>query len=153
MEVLDKLRIARKTADVRLPCTQRSVNNIINMPIQYPITLETLAVQNGELRLALATEFKEFRAEMRTEFGKFRAEMHAEIGALRTEMHDEIGSLRSEMHTEFGKVRGEMHQGFRDLRNDMVTAIENSRKWRHQKAQLALLAASVGISLLGILRG
>ena len=142
MEVLDKLRIARKTADVRLPCTQRSVNNIINMPIQYPITLETLAVQNGELRLALATEFKEFRAEMRTEFGKFRAEMHAGFGALRTEMH-----------TEFGKVRGEMHQGFRELRNDMVTAIENSRKWRHQKAQLALLAASVGISLLGILRG
>ncbi len=46
-----------------------------------------------------------------------------------------------------------MHQGFRELRNDMVTAIENSRKWRHQKAQLALLAASVGISLLGILRG
>ena len=131
MEVLDKLRIARNTADVRLPCTQRSVNNIINMPIQYPITLETLAVQNGELRLALATEFKEFRAEM-----------HAEIGALRTEMH-----------TEFGKVRAEMHQGFRELRNDMVTAIENSRKWRHQKAQLALLAASVGISLLGILRG
>ena len=131
MEGLDKLRIARKTADVRLPCTQRSVNNIINMPIQYPITLETLAVQNGELRLALATEFKEFRAEMHGEFGKFRAEMH----------------------TEFGKVRAEMHQGFRELRNDMVTAIENSRKWRHQKAQLALLAASVGISLLGILRG
>lgn len=120
MEVLDKPRIARKTAGVRLSCTQRSVNNIINMPIQHPITLETLAVQNGELRLALATEFKEFRAEMHTEFGKFRAEMH---------------------------------QGFRDLRNDMVTAIENSRKWRHQKAQLALLAASVGISLLGILRG
>jgi hypothetical protein len=35
----------------------------------------------------------------------------------------------------------------------MVAAIENSRKWRHQKAQLALLAVSVGISLLGILRG
>ena len=101
------------------------------MPIQYPITLKTLAVQNGELRLALATEFKEFRAEMHGEFGKFRAEMHAEFGTLRTEMH----------------------QGFRELRNDMVTAIENSRKWRHQKAQLALLAASVGISLLGILRG
>ena len=131
MEGLDKLRVARKTADVRRPCTQRSVNNIINMPIQYPVTLETLAVQNGELRLALATEFKEFRAEMHGEFGKFRAEMH----------------------TEFGKVRAEMHQGFRELRNDMVTAIENSRKWRHQKAQLALLAASVGISLLGILRG
>ena len=142
MEVLDKPRIARKTAGVRLPCTQRSVNNIINMPIQHPITLETLAVQNGELRLALATEFKEFRAEMHTEFGKFRAEMHAEIGALRTEMH-----------TEFGKVRAEMHQGFRELRNDMVTAIEHSRKWRHQKAQLTLLAVSVGISLLGILRG
>ena len=131
MEGLDKLRIARNTADVRLPCTQRSVNNIINMPIQHPITLETLAVQNGELRLALATEFKEFRAEMHGEFGKFRAEMHAEFGTLRTEMH----------------------QGFRELRSDMVTAIENSRKWRHQKAQLALLAASVGISLLGILRG
>ena len=142
MEVLDKLRIARKTADVRLPCTQRSVNNIINMPIQHPITLETLAVQNGELRLALATEFK-----------KFRAEMHAEFGALRTEMHVEFGKVRAEMHTEFGKFRAEMHQGFRDLRNDMVTAIENSRKWRHQKAQLALLTASVGISLLGILRG
>jgi len=120
LEGLDKLRIARKTADVRLPCTHRSVNNIINMPIQYPITLETLAVQNGELRLALATEFKEFRAEM---------------------------------HAEFGTLCTEMHQGFRELRNDMVTAIENSRKWRHQKAQLALLAASVGISLLGILRG
>ena len=131
MEGLDKLRIARNTADVRLPCTQRSVNNIINMPIQHPITLETLAVQNGELRLALATEFKEFRAEMHGEFGKFRAEMHAEFGTLRTEMH----------------------QGFRELRSDMVTAIENSRKWRHQKAQLALLAASVGISLLGLLRG
>ena len=96
------------------------MNNIINMPIQHPITLETLAVQNGELRLALATEFKEFRAEM---------------------------------HAEFGTLCTEMHQGFRELRNDMVTAIENSRKWRHQKAQLALLAASVGISLLGILRG
>ena len=129
--MLDKLRIAGQTAAVRLPCTQRSVNNIINMPIQYPITLETLAVQNGELRLALATEFKEFRAEM-----------HAGFAALRTEMH-----------VEFGKVRAEMHQGFREIRNDMVTAIENSRKWRHQKAQLALLAASVGISLLGILRG
>lgn len=120
MEGLDKLRIARKTADVRLPCTQRSVNNIINMPIQYPITLETLAVQNGELRLALATEFKEFRAEM---------------------------------HAEFGTLCTEMHQGFRELRNDMVSAIENSRKWRHQKAQLALLASSVGISVLGVLRG
>jgi len=151
--VLDKLRIAGKTADVRLPRTQRSVNNIINMPIQHPITLETLAVQNGELRLALATEFKEFRAEMHTEFGKFRAEMHAGFAALRTEMHVEFGKVRAEMYTEFGKVRAEMHQGFREIRNDMVTAIENSRKWRHQKAQLALLTASVGISLLGILRG
>ena len=79
--------------------------------------------------------------------------MHTEFGALRTEMHDEIGSLRSEMHTEFGKVRTEMHQGFRELRNDMVSAIENGRKWRHQKAQLALLASSVGISVLGVLRG
>ena len=57
------------------------------------------------------------------------------------------------MHTEFGKVSAEMHQGFRELRNDVVSAIENSRKWRHQKAQLALLAATVGISLLGILQG
>ena len=68
-------------------------------------------------------------------------------------MHEQIDTLRTEMHTEFGKVRAEMHQGFRELRNDVVSAIENSRKWRHQKAQLALLAATVGISLLGILQG
>ena len=79
--------------------------------------------------------------------------MHAEFGKVRSEMHEQIGTLRTEMHTEFGKVRAEMHQGFRELRNDMVSAIENSRKWRHQKAQLALLAATVGISLLGVLRG
>jgi hypothetical protein len=46
-----------------------------------------------------------------------------------------------------------MQHGFRELRTDMVRAIENSRKWRNQKAQLALLASSVGISLLGLLRG
>ena len=79
--------------------------------------------------------------------------MHAEIGALHTEMHTEFGKVRAEMHTEIGTLRTEMHHGFRELRNDMVSAIENSRKWRHQKAQLALLAATVGISLLGILRG
>ena len=149
MEVLDKLRIARKTADVRLPRTQRSVNNIINMPIQHPITLETLAVQNGELRLALAAEAKELRYEFATEVKDLNNKFTAEF----KEIRGEIGSLRFEMHTEFGKVRAEMHQGFRELRNDTVTAIENSRKWRHQKAQLTLLAASVGISLLGLLRG
>ena len=79
--------------------------------------------------------------------------MHAEFGKVRAEMHEQIDTLRTEMHTEFGKVRAEMHQGFRELRNDVVSAIENSRKWRHQKAQLALLAATVGISLLGILQG
>ena len=79
---------------------------------------------------------------MLAEFGKIRSEMHAGFGAERAEMHDQIGSLRTEMH-----------QGFRELRNDVVSAIENSRKWRHQKAQLALLAATVGISLLGILQG
>ena len=93
------------------------------------------------------------RSEMHTEFGKVRTEMHDEIGSLRTETYTEFGKVRSEMHTEFGTLRTEMHHGFRELRNDMVSAIENSRKWRHQKAQLALLAASVGISLLGVLRG
>ncbi|MGA0043672.1 MAG: hypothetical protein ACO3II_03670, partial [Ilumatobacteraceae bacterium] len=72
-----------------------------------------------------------------------------EIGKLRTE----IGNLRTEMYTEIGNLRTEMHDGFRELRNDMVRAIENSRRWRNQKAQLALLASSVGISLLSLLRG
>jgi hypothetical protein len=46
-----------------------------------------------------------------------------------------------------------MHQGFRDLRNDFQASIESSRKWRNQKAQLALLATSLAVSLVGLLRG
>jgi hypothetical protein len=90
---------------------------------------------------------------MHHEIGTLRAEMHHEIGTLRTEMHTEFGRVRSEMHHEIGALRAEMHQGFREMRNDLITFMENSRKWRNQKAQLALLATSVIVSVLGIVRG
>ncbi|MFZ9913503.1 MAG: hypothetical protein ACO3F6_07365, partial [Ilumatobacteraceae bacterium] len=63
------------------------MNSLINMPIQHPITLETLAVQNGEIRLDLANEAKELRSELAAEFKDVRAD----ISTLRTEMHVEIG--------------------------------------------------------------
>ncbi|MGA1743839.1 MAG: hypothetical protein ACO4AX_05915, partial [Ilumatobacteraceae bacterium] len=63
------------------------MNSLINMPIQHPITLETLAVQNGEIRLDLANEAKELRSEFGAEFKDVRAD----ISRLRTEMHIEIG--------------------------------------------------------------
>jgi hypothetical protein len=86
---------------------------------------------------------------MHHEIGTLRAEMHHEIDTLRTE----FGKVRAEMHHEIGALRTEMHQGFREMRNDLITFMENSRKWRNQKAQLALLATSVIVSVLGIVRG